>query len=419
MTKSLKPSPRLKRKRDPSPVPSDKTSDSDSEPGQTEDLPVLSHAAKRKQKKADLKEAIPSAPATKKQKKEEGASGLVQRQNSVWVGNLCYKTTPESLRRFFDGVGEITRVHLPTKLGNASPGELARRENRGFAYVDFATPEAKEAAILMTESPLEGRRLLIKDGDSFEGRPPKPGTSPDGPSAPGKKGHSKFAQRILSAQKQLPAPTLFFGNLGFETTVDSIRGLLEAHRAKEKNETASSESAPNDGAGAKDSWIRKIRMGTFEDSGLCKGFAFVDFTSTEHATAALIHPKNHQLDGRKLVVEYASADAVRRGGGEGHKPKKTSADGSSKGHTRSKKRDSAVGDGAKMKGNTAITTTPLKPREEKDTAASRGGGMSVQSKSNHGTRKSRPTPGAALALAKREQVAIVPSQGRRKTFDDD
>lgn len=33
-----------------------------------------------------------------------------------------------------------------------------------FAYVDFATPEAKNAAILMSESPLEGRRLLIKDG---------------------------------------------------------------------------------------------------------------------------------------------------------------------------------------------------------------------------------------------------------------
>jgi hypothetical protein len=33
-----------------------------------------------------------------------------------------------------------------------------------FAYVDFATPEAKNAAIVMSESPLEGRRLLIKDG---------------------------------------------------------------------------------------------------------------------------------------------------------------------------------------------------------------------------------------------------------------
>jgi hypothetical protein len=93
---------------------------------------VLSHAAKRKQKKAaSLKEAVPEKSSTKKQKKEEGDSHSIKRQNSVWVGNLCYKTTPESLRRFFDGVGEITRVYLPTKLANASPGESARRENRG------------------------------------------------------------------------------------------------------------------------------------------------------------------------------------------------------------------------------------------------------------------------------------------------
>jgi hypothetical protein len=32
--------------------------------------------------------------------------------------------------------------------------------------VDFATPEAKNAAILMSESHSEGRRLLIKDGAS-------------------------------------------------------------------------------------------------------------------------------------------------------------------------------------------------------------------------------------------------------------
>jgi len=119
------------------------------------------------------------------------------------------------------------------------------------------------------------------------------------------------------------------------------------------------------------------------------------------------------------VVEYASADAVRRGGGDGHKPKKTSTDGPGKGHARSKSRDSAVGDDAKKKGNMAIITTPSKPQEENNTAVSRRGGISAKSKSNHGMRKSRPAPGAALALAKREQVAIVPSQGRRKTFDDD
>jgi RNA recognition motif-containing protein len=176
---------RLKRKRDPSPDSSD-TSSSSSEPEQIDDVPVLSHAARRKQKKkALLKEAAPTGSPTKKQKKEEEEfSHSAKRQNSVWVGNLCYKTTQESLQRFFGGVGEITRVHLPTKLGKESPGAPARRENRGcvcfcrlvsvclhgtpgadsFAYVDFATLDAKKVAITMSESPLDGRRLLIKDG---------------------------------------------------------------------------------------------------------------------------------------------------------------------------------------------------------------------------------------------------------------
>jgi RNA recognition motif-containing protein len=173
-SRSTPPTSRLKRKREPS---SDSSSSSEAE--RTEDVAVLSHAAKRKQKKALLKEAVPTGSPTTT--KEGDASRPVKRENSIWVGNLCYKTTPESLRRFFDGVGEITRVHLPTKLGKVSPGDPVRRENRGcgstislvrfaypipdrFAYVDFATPEAKNAAILMTESPLEGRRLLIKDG---------------------------------------------------------------------------------------------------------------------------------------------------------------------------------------------------------------------------------------------------------------
>lgn len=41
---------------------------------------------------------------------------------------------------------------------------LKKLSTDSFAYVDFATPEAKNAAILMSESHLEGRRLLIKDG---------------------------------------------------------------------------------------------------------------------------------------------------------------------------------------------------------------------------------------------------------------
>ena len=139
VSKSSQAVSRLKRKRDTSPDSADTSSSSSSSGSQleqTDHTPVLSHAARRKQKKKAtlLKEAVPTKSPTKKQKKEEDASHSIKRQNSVWVGNLCYKTTPESLRRFFDGVGEITRVHLPTKLGNASPGEPARRENRGCVF---------------------------------------------------------------------------------------------------------------------------------------------------------------------------------------------------------------------------------------------------------------------------------------------
>lgn len=121
------------------------------------------------------------------------------------------------------------------------------------------------------------------------------------------------------------------------------------------------------------------------------------------------------------MVEYASADAVRRGGGAGHKPRKKSVEGHSEGHSRSrKKRDVLVGDEANEKDYTATTITNSKLEKEKRTVVGRGNDTFAKSKGNNGmrTRKSRPAPGAALALAKREQVAIVPSQGRRITFDD-
>ena len=65
--------------------------------------------------------------------------------------------------------------------------------------------------------------------------------------------------------------------------MDSIRGLLEAHKEKRNasnndnntTTTTTSETAIDGGANNDDDdddpWIRKIRMGTFEDSGLCKG----------------------------------------------------------------------------------------------------------------------------------------------------
>ncbi len=101
-----------------------------------EEAPVLSHADKRRQKRkqdsSTLHESEPGA-AKVKNTAELAPSKAPKRQNSVWVGNLSFKTTPEALRTFFEGVGEITRIHMPMKLASSGPnGRGAVKENRGL-----------------------------------------------------------------------------------------------------------------------------------------------------------------------------------------------------------------------------------------------------------------------------------------------
>lgn len=100
---------------------------------------VLSHAAQRKAKKRKLKEALsgenddeePASKATKTSSKAQSQSKAPPvRQNSVWVGNLSFKTTEAQLKEFFDGVGEISRIHMPKKL-DVGNGRGMRGENRG------------------------------------------------------------------------------------------------------------------------------------------------------------------------------------------------------------------------------------------------------------------------------------------------
>ncbi|KAG5339173.1 hypothetical protein C0989_005300 [Termitomyces sp. Mn162] len=432
---SLEPPVQQKRKREA--VSAETVDDHDEASGAepTPDDTVLSHADRRKQRKAEKRKAkeaeegVTTTNTKKKRKLENGKSVSVpgpgpaaQRKNSVWVGNLSFKTTQEDLKAFFKDVGEIVRIYMPTKLG---ANNAMKPENRGFAYVDFATKDAKIVAITLSEQPLLGRKLLIKDGDDFAGRPVKEGADVAATNT-----HSKTARKILQSQKQPPAPTLFLGNLGFETTDEDIRQLLEAHRPKPSKTKVTVGEKEDEGAEEKDStkdvWLRKVRMGTFEDSGLCKGFAFVDFKTTEDATAALINPKNHRLNGRDLVVEYAGPDAVRRGAPKGSKREDGSAPPPSRKREtplHSKRAERPERKTRHNQDETKIEEGPVEQEEEQ------GHHVHVNPEHRREVRKtfvgkerkekgprSRPKPGAALAQAKRESAAILPSQGNKITF---
>ncbi|KAH9938287.1 uncharacterized protein B0H18DRAFT_1112462 [Fomitopsis serialis] len=411
----------------------DDSSDEDSKPAsgaeeEDEDAPVLSHKEQRRQKKKELKalQAASAATLSAKQKGKQpvknsaelAPSKVPKRQNSIWVGNLAFKTTADALRRWRAGAG----------------GGWGEEGESGVCVRRFRDPDAKTIAITLSENPLDGRRLLIKDDQpppqtpaTQALRPQTTATSPDTP-----KPH-KDPARPEAARRAHAIP----GQPGFETTGSPSAALrlasAEAPPPPPQMRRRGCRSKRDVDTGEKP-WIRKVRLGTFEDSGKCKGaWAFVDFTSTEHATSGLVNQKNHFLDGRTLVVEYASPDAVRRGGNIPRSKDPNDKNGYAKARERQGKmgrthqRDDASSPQRKRKTGgeedagadadaepdaDGENASPKRRRVEDGTRTSERGTAGKGGKPP----RARPKPGAALALAKRETAAIVPAQGRKIVF---
>lgn len=270
---------------------------------------------------------------------------------------------------------------------------------------------------------MDGRRLLIKDGGDFTGRPAVAGLESEAGPKGSNIGMSRTAQKILRVQKHPVGPTLFFGNLSFETTEDSLRKMLVMHWKQKAPEQETDQAVPAENPNA---WIKKIRMGTFEDSGKCKGWAFVDFMSKEHATTALINPRNHRLEGRDLVVEFASPDAVRRGGGAGTKthakptgqrePRSYEKADASPSLKRKSKPEAEAEAEAMDAVQTPSAPSPGKRRRLDDDAVPEFTRTDRKPRKDGKVPRTRAKPGAALAEAKRETASIVPSQGQKIVF---
>ncbi|KAM7223377.1 hypothetical protein V8F06_001254 [Rhypophila decipiens] len=187
--------------------------------------------------------------------------------HGVWIGNLRFSVTKNDLRKWFiDNSGGaitdelITRVNLPTtKPVSGGPGPKKAAENRGFAYVDFATLAANVAAIALSETEWNGRKVLIKDSKSYEGRPKKEETAAadEDKTADGK-------TAATDAKKKNPSTKVFVGNLSFTTTEDDLQAHFE-----------------------KCGKIRWVKVATFEDTGKCKGYGWVNFEEPEAAQWAV------------------------------------------------------------------------------------------------------------------------------------
>lgn len=115
-----------------------------------------------------------------------------------------------------------------------------------------------DEAIGLSELLVLGRRVLIKGAQNFQGRPDQ---------------HQQAgASKASAASAHPPSKRIFVGNLGFDATKEA----LEEHFAP---------------CGT----LVNIHLATFEDSGKCKGYGWVEFETIEAA--------QHAVDGFVKVAD--------------------------------------------------------------------------------------------------------------------
>ncbi|CAI4759774.1 CRL_G0047410.mRNA.1.CDS.1 [Saccharomyces cerevisiae] len=293
-----------------------------------------------------------SGEVVKKKKKDENKYG-------VWIGNLSFDTTKDDLVRFFiaktkDNEDEKSRVTEQDITRLSMPRVAAKNsnamKNKGFCYMFFKNVEQMKAVLELSESHLNGRNMLIKDSENYSGRPDK--------------------DDLVAMSKNPPSRILFVGNLSFDVTDDLLRKHFQ-HCGD----------------------IVKIRMATFEDSGKCKGFAFIDFKNEEGSTNALNDKSCRKIAGRPLRMEY--------------------------GEDRSKRQVRKKVENVSRNNSSSFDISNNKGY---DRAGQDNGSKPEYKRSNANRRppvdsNNRTKSSVALATAQRGSAAIVPSQGKKVKFD--
>ncbi|CAR21648.1 Nop13p [Lachancea thermotolerans CBS 6340] len=290
---------------------------------------------------------------------QEDASSASQKAKKdkkfgVWIGNLTFDTSKEDLCRFFIAKtkeldpdsrveeSDILRVNLPLAQNDGK-----QVKNKGFAHMNFRTQKQMDAVIALSESHLNGRNMLIKNSASFDGRPDK--------------------NDLISMSKNPPSRILFVGNLSFDTTDELLKKHFQ-HCGE----------------------IVKIRMATFQDTGKCKGFAFVDFKNEEGPTNALKDKTCRRIAGRPLRMEFGEDRSKRQVKRRVPQASETLSSTS----------------GPSLREEPSTSAPPIRERKP----------VKKHREPSYKDKNNRLKSSVALASAPRASAAIVPSQGKKITF---
>ncbi|XP_053930731.1 nucleolin [Cuculus canorus] len=175
------------------------------------------------------------------------------------VNNLSYAASEETLQELFKKASSI-------KVPQTNQGRP-----KGYAFVEFPTAEdAKEALNSCNNTEIEGRAIRLEF------------------SSPSWQKGNTNARGGFNQQSK----TLFVRGLSEDTTEETLRESFEGSIS--------------------------ARIVTDRDTGSSKGFGFVDFSSPEDAKAAKEAMEDGEIDGNKVILDFAKPKGeFQRGGGFG------------------------------------------------------------------------------------------------------
>ncbi|KAI0052652.1 RNA-binding domain-containing protein, partial [Auriscalpium vulgare] len=192
---------------------------------------------------------------------------------SIFVGRLSWNVDNDWLATEFAECGEVVsaRVQMDRNTG----------KSRGFGYVEFTTPEAVEAALLLNGKEIDGRPVNIDK------------------SIPNNKAASTDKRaKAFGDTPSAPSSTLFVGNLSWNATEDALWEVFAEYGD-----------------------VKSVRVPTDRETQKPKGFAYVEFSDMDSAKKAHESVNGQEIAGRNVRLDYSQprddSGGGRGGGGRG------------------------------------------------------------------------------------------------------
>ncbi|RDW87623.1 putative multiple RNA-binding-containing protein 1 [Coleophoma crateriformis] len=186
--------------------------------------------------------------------------------STLFVRNLNFTTTSERLTEIFKTLDGFMSARVNTKTDPKKPGQVL---SMGFGFLEFKTKAQAQAALkAMDGYTLDGHKLLIK-------------ASHKALDAAEERRKEDKAKKLAGKRTKI-----IIKNLPFEATKKDVRALFSAYGQ-----------------------LRSVRVPKKFDHST-RGFAFADFITAREAENALEALKDTHLLGRRLVLEFASEDAL-------------------------------------------------------------------------------------------------------------